>query len=126
MARVVHFEIHADDPAAAARWYGALFDWRVQEIPGLNYWLVSTGEGPGIDGGVAQRRGPAAAKGAPVNAFVCTVGVDNLDAAFARAIAAGATEALPKFAIAGVGWQAYVTDPFGNIVGLHQEDAKAA
>ncbi|HRK64463.1 MAG TPA: VOC family protein [Terricaulis sp.] len=126
MNRVIHFEIHADDPGRAARWYGDVFGWTTQEIPGLNYWTVSTGEGPGIDGGIVMRRGPKPENGAPVNAFVCTIGVESVDAMLARALAAGASEALPKFAVPGVGWQAYVHDPFGNIVGLHKQDASAA
>jgi uncharacterized protein len=124
MNRVVHFEIHADKPADAAAWYGALFGWRTQEgFPG--YFLLLTGDGPGIDGAVMQRMGPAAAKGAPVNAFVCTVSVDDIDAMIARAHGAGATEALPKMAIPGVGWVAYAKDPDGNIFGLHQADTNA-
>lgn len=119
--RVVHFEIHAEDSAAAAAWYCALFGWRSQEgFPG--YHLLMTGEGPGIDGAAMKRMGPPAAKGAPVNAFVCTVSVDNIDAMIAKAHGAGATEALAKMAIPGVGWVAYIHDPYGNILGLHQED----
>lgn len=120
-SRVVHFEIHADDPAAAAAWYAAQFAWKSQEaFPG--YFLLMTGDGPGIDGAVTRRMGAAATKGAPVNAFVCTVSVEDIDAAIAKAHGAGATEALPKMAIPGVGWVAYIHDPFGNILGLHQQD----
>lgn len=123
--RVVHFEIHADDAAAAAKWYGDLFGWKAQEFYGGEYYLVMTGDGPGIDGGIMKRRGPAAAAGAPVNAFVCTIGVDDIDAHWAKALAAGAKEALPKMAVPGVGWSAYIHDPFGNILGMHQADPAA-
>lgn len=123
--RVVHFEIHADEPAKAAAWYSDVFGWRTQQ-PFPGYYLVMTGEGDGIDGGITQRRGPAAAQGAPVNAFVCTVGVANLDDMLAKALAAGAAVGVPKMAIPGVGWQAYIHDPFGNILGLHQEDGRAS
>lgn len=125
MGRIVHFEIHAEDTHACARWYGDLFGWRTQELYGGQYFLVFTGDGPGIDGGIMKRQGAPAAKGAPVNAFVCTVGVDDIDAMWAKALAAGATEALPKMAVPGVGWSAYIHDPFGNILGLHQADAGA-
>lgn len=123
--RVVHFEIHADDPAACAAWYGNLFGWSIQELPGIDYWTVSTGEGPGIDGAIMLRRGTRPASGAPVNGFVCTVGTDDIDRDLARALAAGGIEALAKFAVPGVGWGAYVIDPFGNIFGLHQHDTGA-
>jgi hypothetical protein len=127
MGRVVHFEIHAEDPAACARWYGEMFGWTCTLVmPALNYWAVSTGEGAGIDGGIVQRRGPATGPGAPVNAFLCTISVENVDAQMAKLLAADAIEALPKFAIPGVGWMAYFIDPFGNITGLMQDDPTAA
>lgn len=126
MKRVIHFEIHADDPAACARWYGSLFGWRATEIRALQYWAVSTGEGAGIDGGIIRRQGPRPVPGAPVSSFVCTIATDDLDGDLARAFAAGGVEALAKFAVPGLGWMAYVTDPFGNIFGLHQADAAAA
>jgi uncharacterized protein len=126
MKRVIHFEIHADDPATCARWYGELFGWQVTEIPALQYWTVNTGDGAGINGGIVRRHGPKPALGAPVSSFVCTIGTDDLDADLARAITAGGTEALPKFAIPGVGWAAYIIDPFGNIFGLHQPGVDAA
>ncbi|MGE0595120.1 MAG: VOC family protein [Hyphomonadaceae bacterium] len=125
MKRVVHFEIHADDPAACARWYGQLFGWTAQEIPALNYWMLNTGEGPGINGGVVRRHGPKAAPGAPVMGYVCTIGTETLDADLDTALKTGGQEALPKMAIPGVGWVAYVIDPFGNIFGLHQADPSA-
>jgi uncharacterized protein len=55
MPRVVHFEIHANDPDAAAKFYSAVFGWNVTkwERP-VGYWLVSTGEGRGIDGGIVR------------------------------------------------------------------------
>src|SRR5215813_8597416 len=111
MARVVHFEIHADNPAAAARFYETVFGWRTQHIPAVNYWVIATGEGPGIDGGIVPRRGPAPPEGSPLNGFVCGIGVENLDATFAKAIANGAAFAMEKFAIPGVGWMAYIKDP---------------
>lgn len=126
MARVVHFEIHAADPERAAQFYQAAFGWRATHIPALDYWMLATGEGPGIDGGLLRRRGPEPSEGQPVNAFVCTLGVDNLDAALAGALAAGGTLAVPRMPIPGVGYVAYMKDTEGNIFGLHQEDASAA
>lgn len=40
----------------------------------------------------------------------------------ARVPAAGGAVAMPKTTIPGVGYQAYVTDPQGVLMGLHQED----
>lgn len=125
MARVIHFEIHAEDPTRAAGFYEVAFGWKLQHIPALDYWTISTGEGPGIDGGLLRRRGPAPDELQPINAFVCTLGVDDIDAALAGAVKAGATVALPRMTVPHVGYVAYLKDTEGNIFGLHQADPSA-
>lgn len=127
MTRVVHFEIHGSDPEALGRFYAELFGWKVSRWGDVPYWLVDTGDQsrPGINGGLLLRRGPPPADDQAVNAFVCTVEVPSLDASFARALALGGNEAVPKMAIPTVGWLAYVKDPDGNILGLMQPDTSA-
>jgi predicted enzyme related to lactoylglutathione lyase len=117
--RVVHFEVHAADPARAAAFYEKAFGWKLLHLPELDYWTIDTGEGPGINGGLLRRRGDAPAAGQPVNAFVCTLGVDDLDAAITAAQDAGAHVSVPRMAIPNVGHVAYLTDPEGNIFGLY-------
>jgi predicted enzyme related to lactoylglutathione lyase len=136
MNRVVHFEIHAANPGRAAAFYHEVFGWDIAEwvIPGVvipdenRYWMVSTGpeSEPGIGGGILVRRGPAPAEGQPVNAYVCTIGVASVDGGVAKAVASGATVALPKMAIKGVGWIAYCKDTEGNIFGMMEDDKTAA
>src|SRR6266851_3157306 len=101
MSRVVHFEIHATDPAKLSAFYAEAFDWKVMHIPELDYYMFDTGSGDGINGGMPKRVGPAPAEGSAVNAFVCSLGVDSVDVSLKRALAAGATIALPKMAIPG-------------------------
>lgn len=127
MGRVVHFEIHAGDVERAAGFYRTVFGWTITRWGEQPYWLVKTGEASdkGIDGGLLPRRGPRPDEGAPVNAFACTVEVDDLDACLARATANGGTIALPRMPIPGVGWLAYCKDTEGNIVGIMQPDANA-
>ncbi|MGD9966593.1 MAG: VOC family protein [Hyphomonadaceae bacterium] len=125
MSRVVHFEIHAGDTGRARRFYERVFGWRFTGIRELDYWTIETGEGPGINGGMIQRRGPAPQQGQAVNAHVCTIGVDNVDAAVRAALEAGATIATPKMAIPNVGRVAYLIDTEGNIFGVFENDAAA-
>jgi predicted enzyme related to lactoylglutathione lyase len=129
MPRPVHFEIHAADPARAKAFYEKVFGWTFHKWEGAawEYWLIGTGpkEEPGIDGGMIKRQGNAPAAGQAVNAFVCTIGVTDLDATLAAALAAGASIALPKAPIPGVGWLAYVHDTEGNILGMTQSDPSA-
>jgi len=142
MNRVIHFEIHATDTAKMAEFYKFVFGWEVkkwnppspkatdgQAIPAVDYWIVMTApDGSkelGINGGIVGRKGPASEGGEPVNAFVCTVGVPNVDEYIKKAEAAGGTLALPKMAIPGMAWLAYCKDIEGNIFGIFEEDKNA-
>jgi predicted enzyme related to lactoylglutathione lyase len=128
MHRLVHFEIHADDLERAANFYSKLLGWTVTKWDGpVEYWLISTGpsDKPGINGGLMKRRGPRPEPGQAVNAYVCTTEVPDLDATLATSSQLGATPAVPKMAVPGVGWLAYIIDPEGNIFGLMQPDPAA-
>ncbi len=57
---------------------------------------------------------------------MCTIGIASLDDTLAKALDLGAEVALPKQAIPGIGWLAYIKDPEGNIFGLMQNDPSAA
>jgi predicted enzyme related to lactoylglutathione lyase len=125
MSRVIHFEIHAENPERAIKFYSAMFEWQFQKWEGpMEYWIVTTGpkEKPGIDGGLMRRMGAAPADGQPVNAYVCTIDVANLDASLAAATRLGGSIALDKMPIPGIGWLAYAKDTEGNIFGMMQSD----
>ena len=128
MPRVSHFEIHADDPERAIRFYSELFGWEFQKWDGpMPYWLIKTGPDsePGINGGLMKRMGPPPADMQPVNAYVCTTVVPDLDARLEKALGSGGTLALAKMAVSAVGWLAYIKDPEGNILGMMQMDPAA-
>jgi predicted enzyme related to lactoylglutathione lyase len=129
MPRVVHFEIHADNPARARTFYSELFGWEFTQFGGpTDYWIIKTGsEGqPGIDGGMLRRMGAPPVDGQAVNAYVCTIDVDQLDQSMEKALALGGTLALPRMPIPGIGWLGYVKDTEGNIFGMMQADPNAA
>jgi len=121
MPRPIHFEIPADDPSRAIRFYEQVFGWSFQKWEGpMPYWLVQTSsEGPGIDGGLRARAHPGQG---PVN----TIDVPSCDEYLGKVTAAGGRTAVPKMAISGVGWLAYCTDPEGNTFGIIQADEGAA
>jgi predicted enzyme related to lactoylglutathione lyase len=131
MPRAVHFEIHATNPDALIEFYSKLFGWAFNKWSDGEYWTIYTGPDsqPGINGGLIPRRGPPPPEGAPIDAFVITVDVDNLDASIAAAEVAGGGAALvrvPKMAVPGIGWLAYLRDPDGNVFGMMQADTNAA
>jgi uncharacterized protein len=128
MSRVVHFEIHADEPERAIRFYRSVFEWEFVPFPGNGeYWFIRTGDSswqPGIDGGLVRRKEPLG--DSTPNAFVCTVSVDDVDRYLMRVKASGGKLAGRKRAVGGIGWLAYATDTEGNVFGLMQPDEDAA
>ena len=44
MSRVVHFEILADDPERAVKFYLDVFKWKIEKWDPFEYWLVTTGD----------------------------------------------------------------------------------
>jgi hypothetical protein len=126
MPRIVHFEIHADQPERAIRFYTTVLGWSFQKWDGpMPYYMVMTGEGPGIDGGLMPRQGPPPADGAACNCYTCVVDTDNVDALTAKVASAGGKCVVPKMTIPGVGYVAYYKDTEGNIFGAMQSDEKA-
>lgn len=120
MARPVHFEIMAEDPARAVEFYTKVFGWQIQKWDGPeDYWLVITGtEGtPGINGGIGKSRGE------PLT--VNTIGVSSVDEFAEKVTANGGKVVMPKMAIPGVGYQLYCQDSEGIVFGLHQPDPEA-
>jgi uncharacterized protein len=126
MPRVAHFEIHADEPERAARFYTDVFGWQITSWEGpAEYWLVTTGPDtePGINGGIVKRQG--AIDGTAVIAYVCTVDVPDIEATEQSVLAAGGEQVLDRMAVPGVGWLSYFKDTEGNIFGAMQPDERA-
>lgn len=134
MSLVVHFEIHASEPQRLIDFYRELLGWEFTQYGEVPYWTIDTGDGAidmgpdgrvvpgtGINGGLAQRRGPAPAADAPVNGCNVVVGVDDADAVFARGVELGGTAAEEPEDIAGIGRVGYLRDPDGNLFGIIAE-----
>ena len=82
MPRVVHFEIHAEDPERAVAFYTSVFGWEITKWAGpQDYWLLKTGpDGQrGINGGLVRRHGPGPVEMQAVNSYVCTVDSTSVD-----------------------------------------------
>jgi len=132
MNRVVHFEIHADNPERAIAFYSAIFGWEIQkwESDSMEYWMVMTAPKestePGINGGLLRRPAPLPSLDQGSNAFVCTMQVDNFDETSKKILDSGGHVAMPKFAIPKMAWQGYFLDTEGNTFGVHQPDVNAA
>ena len=120
MPRVVHFEIPADDPERAVKFYEEVFGWKIDKWEGsVDYWPISTGEEdePGIDGAIMRRE--------EQRVTVNTIDVPSLDDFTERIVEAGGKVVTPKMAIPGVGYHSYCMDSEGNVFGVLQSDPTA-
>ncbi len=122
MPRVVHFDISADQPERALKFYTKAFDWQFSKWDGpFDYWLIRTGveEEPGIDGGMGVRSNPDAG-------ITSIINVPSVDEYAARVVAAGGTILAPKQAIPGVGYLVNCKDTEGNGFAIMEDDEYAA
>jgi hypothetical protein len=120
VARIVHFEINADNPQRAVKFYEKVFGWKISKWGGpADYWLIETGEQdkPGINGAITKRMD----KETTVN-FVDVPSVDDF---LKKVEKAGGKTITKKAAIPGVGYSAYCKDTEGNVFGLFQDDPSA-
>jgi predicted enzyme related to lactoylglutathione lyase len=117
--RVVHFEIPFDDGARARTFYGELFGWQLDDVPGMDYTLLSTGPSgergptePGyINGGLGQRGG---ALGHPL----VVIDVDDIDKTLGEVAERGGSVVQGRMRVGEMGFAAYFSDPEGNVIGL--------
>jgi predicted enzyme related to lactoylglutathione lyase len=121
MSRITHFEIPADDPERAIKFYETVFGWEFEKWKGpIEYWLIKTGpeDQPGIDGGLAKRTDPDLG-------VENTIDVADLDQSLLEVEKNGGKVIRPKMAVPTVGWMAYINDTEGNIFGLMETDPEA-
>jgi predicted enzyme related to lactoylglutathione lyase len=120
MPRVIHFEIPADDPDRATKFYQHVFGWKIDKWNGpQDYWLVTTGakDEPGIDGAIMRRM--------PDATTINTVDVPSVDEFTQKIVKAGGKVVMPKSTIPGVGYLVYCADTEGNVFGMMQNDPSA-
>ena len=123
MCSVVHFEMPYKDAARAARFYAAAFGWTHQQLgPDMGDYLLMTTAVPGE----RPNMPPGAVLGAingglfpfkadwPMQHPSMVIGVDDVDAAMARVVAAGGEVLGAPMDIPGVGRYVSFVDTEGN------------
>ena len=120
MSRVVHFDIVADKPDRASRFYGSVFGWKFRKWDGpMNYWMIDTGkDGQGINGGMGLK---SESKMPNMN----TIDVKDIEKSIEKIKTNGGKLVGKKQPIPGVGWFASFKDTEGNLFGLMQDDKSA-
>lgn len=133
MARIFHFEVSAEDPERAAKFYREVFDWEIKKWDSpdaeMNYWMVMTGKliNPvpdreyGLEGGLME--GNAFDK--KVNAYINTLEVEDLDKYRDKVKDGGGKIVTDSMTVPGVGYMCYAQDTEGNYFGMMQPDENA-
>ena len=111
-----HFEIPADDTAKARQFWGSLFDWQFEAMPGpFEYHMTR----------ISDQTGVAITNMEPGKRGIRTYFyVDDINAGAARVKDLGG-EANDPAPVPGMGWFATCSDTEGNEFGLWQTDPSA-
>lgn len=130
MDPIVHFELAVDDLDTARDFYGSLFDWKLDDwnMPdGSTYVGVHTTPideqtrmplKPGaINGGIMLRNKQVE----NVRGAIVAINVASIDDKLEEARKKGATVVMPKTDVMGMGFYAYLNDPFDNLIGLWED-----
>jgi hypothetical protein len=115
----VHIELAADDVGGAKKFYKAVFDWKLEDMPGMDYTMLDVGKGTG--GGMTAKQMP----GQPTT-WLPYVAVASVDATLGKAEKAGAKILLPRHPIGEMGAIGVFMDPQGGALGVWEMAAKAA
>jgi len=110
---VVHWEFWSKDPAKVSDFYAKVFEWKIQDIPDLNYRLVDTGGNGGINGGIMKpQEGPW-----PGN-MAFYIAVDDLAAYRKKIVAAGGKILVEEQEVPNMGSFSLFSDPDGRVLGI--------
>lgn len=113
---IVHFEIPADDVEKLKKFYGKLFGWKIEKMPGpMEYWGIETvpvdekgrAVRAGANGGMMKRQNP---EHKPVN----YIAVESVDEYVKKIEVLDGKVLVPKMEVPGIGWWALALDPEGN------------
>ena len=109
----VHIELHTRDVAKSKKFYTSMFNWKMKDLPGMDYTVIEVGEGTG--GGIMKNPKP----GDPDN-WLPYILVDDVAASTKKAVSLGATIAEKVTEVPDMGWFSVIVDPTGSAFGLWQ------
>ena len=120
IANIVWFEIPADSPERAKKFYSALFGWKIEKFPGMmDYWHIDTGGSDDMpDGGLTPRRYPQQ----PITNYVNVASVTKF---MAKVKKLGGTVCIPKTAVPQMGYFAVCQDTEKNTFAIWEMNPKA-
>ncbi len=112
MSKIIHFEIPAEDPEMAIKFYKDVFKWEIEKWEYGDYWLVSTGpdEEPGINGAIMPKESGDVVRD--------TISVNSYEEFAKKIEAQGGKMLTEKMTIPGMGFNGLFQDTEGNVFGI--------
>jgi len=112
----VHIELETGDLEKSKRFYTSMFDWKLEEFPGIGYTMINVGNGTG--GGMMKKPSPDI----PDN-WLPYILVDDVKTYTKKAQSLGATILKDVTEVPNMGWFSVISDPTGATFGLWQSKA---
>jgi hypothetical protein len=116
---VVHWEFWSKDPKRVSDFYAKVFDWKIEEVPQMNYRMVTTGGDGGINGGIFKPEKESDWPG--TMAFY--IDVDDLAAYRKKIVQAGGKILIEEQQVPGMGAFCLFADPEGRVNGIWKSGA---
>ena len=119
-ANIIWFEIPADKPERAKKFYGKLFGWKINPFPGMpDYQHIDTGGADASpDGGLMKRMHPA-------HTITTYINVPSVAKAMAKVKKLGGKICRPKTAVPQMGYFAICQDTEKNAFAVWEINMKA-
>ncbi|NWF53307.1 MAG: VOC family protein [Syntrophaceae bacterium] len=109
----VHVELMTKDPVKSRQFYAQMFDWKLEEIPGMDYTIIQVGEGTG--GGMLK----SPDSNIPDH-WLPYILVDDVVSATQKARSLGAVITQDVAEVPGYGYFSVILDPTGAAFALWQ------
>lgn len=112
----IHVELQTPEPETARGFYANLFEWRFQDVPGMDYTMIAAGGD--TSAGLMRAKIP----GGP-SQWIPFVSVDDVKAFTTRARSLGAVVVKGPAEAPGYGWYSVLADPTGATFGIWTPEA---
>ena len=119
-ANIIWFEIPADRPERARKFYHKLFGWKINQFPEMkDYWHIDTGGADASpDGGLMARKQP----GQTITNYI---NVPSVDKAAAKVRKLGGKICMPRTAVPQMGYFVLCQDTEKNTFAVWEMNPKA-
>ncbi len=118
---IVHVELPAENPEAAAKFYEEAFGWKLTHNQEFNYWMFDAEGGPG--GGFTSPgpyNGHDSAEKYEIGKPMVYLRSEDIESDLARVEASGGKIIMPRMEIGEMGSMAIFADPSGNHLAFYK------